>query len=472
MNYLLPTPAYQLPIFPPPYSPVPACHLPAFHYEPPHLHHTVPQYGNLERNTEYGRNLEVGGRDWRTGERMWNTLGLMGMERQEISGVGGLGGWDDEAEVEDGSLEEEEAIDQVETPLTTFLRYEQKKAVSSVSPHATFFGPFVPCAQLQDSVSKYVVNLSSSRSSLTPAPSHRITLEGEVTTTSFIPPTDSSSTWLCYRRNLIALDIRVTLSSPTSISTLLVAGHASPIDHFSVRVSAQDHETESGAAIMQLDSSRQATQGTEVQPVRIGAPNLSEGQTLVWDDGAIDEFGGGAFEYDPPTSSSGSSPSYSPLSSPSTSLLSSSQHSHSFPFDPILEAQSFSNIITFRRLQFRNSTLYNNRGSSKQGEYSMGITIVAVLADGGEEVPLGSFRSAGLVVRGRSPGSFDKKKSKARNKKRAQSTSPGRADEEQEEQKEQQRSMKRVKVDARDYEDGYGGIEQRTRQRTNVDYRE
>ncbi|GAA5837992.1 hypothetical protein JCM11251_006818 [Rhodosporidiobolus azoricus] len=198
-----------------------------------------------------------------------------------------------------------------------------------------------------------------------------VDVDFEITTPSSFTYDTALSSWRTYRRNFLSLTVNLTV--PTDLSSLRLASSTKPIKRFEVEITSTTHPQGAPVELLQFDANRNLKQaktlGRQVlQPVPL-APSMSE-------DGAR------------------KGTASRPLASSSPSSSASSTLS-----------------TTFNRVQFRSSTSNHPsktlRASTPDARFVMQCRVFAVLeGDEDTEVEIGSWDSALLQVRGRSPGSF------------------------------------------------------------------
>ncbi|GAA5911070.1 hypothetical protein JCM5296_002452 [Sporobolomyces johnsonii] len=194
----------------------------------------------------------------------------------------------------------------------------------------------------------------------------------ELTTPSSFTYDESLSCWLTYRRNFITLSASLALPASLDLAALHTSTNVLPISHFEVGLTSMTFPKGTNVELLQFDATRSLPK----------AKTLGR-QQLV---------------------SVSSKPSQS-CATPSRRTLQRSSSSSSDSEMPYM--------TTFTRVQYRHSTANHPSGSNTADDarFVVRATLFAVHADG-SETTLGTWGSAKLVVRGRSPGSFEKTKKK------------------------------------------------------------
>ncbi|GAA5955270.1 hypothetical protein JCM21900_003028 [Sporobolomyces salmonicolor] len=181
---------------------------------------------------------------------------------------------------------------------------------------------------------------------------------------------ESMSCWLTYRRNFITLSASLALPASLEPAALHTSTNASPVSHIEVGITSMTFPKGTNVELLQFDATRSLPK----------AKTLGRQQLVCIS-----------------SNQSGGSPSRRTLQRSSSSSGDSET----------------TYTTTFTRVQYRHSTSNHPSGSNtaKDARFVVRATLYAVHADGSETI-LGTWRSAKLVVRGRSPGSFEKTKQK------------------------------------------------------------
>ncbi|GAA5993099.1 hypothetical protein JCM11641_003026 [Rhodosporidiobolus odoratus] len=160
--------------------------------------------------------------------------------------------------------------------------------------------------------------------------------------------------WRTYRRNFLSLPVSLSLPASPALANLHTATTTSLINRIEVSLSAASLPKGANVELLQFDASRSLRQAKSLQRQRLEA--LSTAAT-----GSVDT---------------------------TTNTLYST---------------------TFSRIQYRHSTSNHpsSSASAEDARFVMKCELVAVHEDGSEST-LGGWKSAKLVVRGRSPGNFSK----------------------------------------------------------------
>ncbi|GAA5899930.1 uncharacterized protein JCM6883_006037 [Sporobolomyces salmoneus] len=176
---------------------------------------------------------------------------------------------------------------------------------------------------------------------------------------------DELENWLTYRRNFLFFDVSITFDSPVSLSSLHTSTSDSRVAYLEVKLEAVTYPRGSPVEISQFGTSRSLAASSPVGPRRLFPLAVTRSDT-----------------------------------------------GH-------LIASTYS--TQFSRLQYRAST--SKHGTEDRDNFFLNVvTLVAVHQDG-DETNLGSWKSAKLVVRGRSPGNFEKSKKKREGKSSSSSSS-------------------------------------------------
>lgn len=173
--------------------------------------------------------------------------------------------------------------------------------------------------------------------------------------------------WLGYRRNFISFSVTVTL--PSSLSSYHTSSFSSPIAHLELLLTSTTSPGGNDVELLQFDTSRSLSKAT-----RVGSQQLVPSTTCK-----VLPKGGDTSSLSPETYST-----------------------------------------DFSRIQYRASTANHPAADpgAQDSRFVMVVTLSSVHEDG-SQTTLGSWGSAKLVIRGRSPGSFDK------SKKQNEETGPG-----------------------------------------------
>ncbi|GAA5977800.1 hypothetical protein JCM5350_006182 [Sporobolomyces pararoseus] len=167
-------------------------------------------------------------------------------------------------------------------------------------------------------------------------------------------------TWLTYRRNFLSFEVSITFNLPIPLSSLHTSTNTSPISHMKASLYSFTHPRGSPVALLQFDTSRSLAKSIPVQAQQL-SPHLSR------------------------------------INRNSTSTLTSQR--------------CLTYSTTFARIQFTASTSKNPNAQSASVDYYFAnqVSLVAI-HDDDTETEIGGWRSARLIVRGRSPGQFEKSK--------------------------------------------------------------
>ncbi|GAA5954112.1 hypothetical protein JCM3765_005293 [Sporobolomyces pararoseus] len=168
--------------------------------------------------------------------------------------------------------------------------------------------------------------------------------------------------WLTYRRNFLSFDASIIFNLPTDPSSLHTSTNTSPISRFESSLESFTYPRGSSIGLLQFDTSRSVAKAVPVQAQQF-SPRL-------------------------PKSNRNSVTTAVPL-----------------------RCSTYS--TTFARIQFSASTSNHPHAQSTSFDYYFAnqVTLVAVHEDG-TKTEIGSWGSAKLIVRGRSPGQFEKSRKK------------------------------------------------------------
>ncbi|GAA5930554.1 hypothetical protein JCM1841_003167 [Sporobolomyces salmonicolor] len=197
-----------------------------------------------------------------------------------------------------------------------------------------------------------------------------VTFTPDLTIPSSFTYDESMSCWLTYRRNFITLSASLALPASLEPAALHTSTNASPVSHIEVGITSMTFPKGTNVELLQFDATR----------------SLPKAKTL-----------GRQQLVSVSSNQSGASPSRRTLQRSSSSSGDSET----------------TYTTTFTRVQYRHSTSNHPSGSNtaEDARFVVRATLYAAHADGSETI-LGTWRSAKLVVRGRSPGSFEKTKQK------------------------------------------------------------
>lgn len=160
---------------------------------------------------------------------------------------------------------------------------------------------------------------------------------------------------MTYRRNFLSFEVSITFNLPIPLSSLHTSTNTSPISHLKASLNSFTHSRGSPVALLQFDTSRSLAKSVPVQAQQL-SPRL-----------------------------------------PKVNRTRTSTHS------PQL-CSTYS--TTFARIQFTAST---SKSTSVDYYCANQVSLVAIHEDE-TETEIGSWGSAKLIVRGRSPGQFEKSK--------------------------------------------------------------
>ncbi|GAA5866262.1 hypothetical protein JCM8547_007220 [Rhodosporidiobolus lusitaniae] len=179
--------------------------------------------------------------------------------------------------------------------------------------------------------------------------------------------------WRTYRRNFLSLPLSLSLPSSVRLSDLHTSSSASSIVQLEASLTSATYPKGQNVELLQFDASRSLKQAQT-----LGRQTLSPASKPVA----------------PPPSTSTRRKSSSSTPSPSTAA----------------ETPTQTLSTTFSRIQYRHATANHPMMSSgaDDARFVLLCKVYAVHADGTES-ELGGWRSAKVVVRGRSPGNFAKK---------------------------------------------------------------
>ncbi|GAA5880844.1 hypothetical protein JCM16303_005141 [Sporobolomyces ruberrimus] len=223
-----------------------------------------------------------------------------------------------------------------------------------------------------------------------------VNLAASIDTPSAFVYDDDLESWLTYRRNFLSFEVSTNLADPTLLSSLRTPESAVPISYLKAALQASTITTKTNVELLQFDTLRSLARAAPVAPQRLAPVRLGTKKSKV-------------------------------TSSASTSTA----------------ATTFS--TNFTRIQFRASTSNHPNASPEASNnyFVLEVTLSAVHEDGGE-TKLGTWESAKLVVRGRSPVNFERSK----RKKEGQAVAPSK----------KKKSLSRPQVrEAEDAEEGDEG---------------